>query len=443
MIDPKVYNVTAQATEDVLAPLYRVFDTSREQPQLLLRLPSANVNTRAAEVKHANLLTFEGSIETMPQMGGACCAVYEGWNGVTLESRLATGTSFTIEDTFAILKQLADVLDKLESAGTIQLCLRPATILLGEPMQVRLFDHVVAYESLSPEALAPLATWLPPEYFAGMEAGGTAHVFAVARIAYRLLFSQDAFAALSLPEELFRISHSLWHEEPVGIAIKPTFERAFSCDPAARYLNCGNFVSELQAAWRAAASAPTRLSESALPPAQPVSAQQRNPVTEILSGRRVQAVGWAVAGLSAVLALVCAEATHRMNIERQQTDAEISQAESMAWAASGVAGMGLVNGRISVCNSSPEAVNIHRLASVYWGGDREPHLFSSPEAVRWHAQPGGAQTSIALSAPDGTLLWDGSAAFYVMEIDYNGQRYLTGGIWNRPPNQCLPLLHHS
>lgn len=309
-------------------------------------------------------------------------------------------------------------------------------------MQVRLFDHVVNYESLPPEALAPLASWLPPEYYEGEEAGGTTHVFAVARIAYRLLFSQDAFAAPSLPDELFRISHTLWHEEPVGIAVKPVFERAFSRDQAARYQTCESFVSELQAAWRAAASAPTRLSEAALPPAQPLSAVRRNPLSEILGSKVLQWAGLAVAAAAAVLALVCAEAARRMNAERQQVETEIRQVESAAWASSGIAGMGLVNGRMSVCNGSPEVMEIHHLVSVYWGTDRQPQLFSSPEAVQWHAQP-DARTSITLSAPDGTLLWDGSSAFYAMEIDYNGQRYLAGGIWNRPPGQCLPLLHHS
>jgi hypothetical protein len=444
MTEIAAFRTNGQLGSDPLAPLLRATDAAGTG-HLLLRLPTAEINTAAAAVQSENLLVFEGSVPSAPQFDGAPCASFAAWEGVTLESRLNAGTSFAIEDVFAVLKQLAAALDALSAAGALQLCLRPATILLGEPMQVRLFDHVIPYESLTPEALAPVASSLPPEYFAGTKITAAAHVFALARIAYRLLFSQDAFASPSLSEELFRIAHTLWYEAPVGIAIKPIFERALSRDPGVRYVNCDHFVSELQTAWRAAASAPTRISEAAFVPGQPVAAvaaaARPHPVVAMLASRRAQVAAWAVAGVAAVLALVCSEAIRRMDAERLQTVAEIRQTQTVAWASAGVANMGLVNGRLSVCNSSSAPLGIHRVASVYWTG-RAPHVFSSPENVQWHAQP-GATTPISLSAPDGTLLWDGSTAFYVLEVDYAGQRYLTGGIWSRPPGQCLPLLHHS
>lgn len=424
-----------QVGGDELARLLRVGPDS-----LQVSSQACRFGLVAANVNHPALLHGMASREETAQIA-------EMWEGTTLESHLAARAALPADEAFAILRQLASALDALNDAGVQYLCLRTSAILLSEPTQVRLFDHLFDYAQLPPEALLPVVACLPPEYLAGTQLTSAVHVFALARIAYRLLFSQEAFERPSLAEQLFALSHALWNEEPVGIAIKPVFDRAFSRDPAARFKTCEAFFSELQTAWRAAASAPTRLADAlSLPQSSgglATARARKSWAMPLLTSRYALRGGWIAAALAAAIGLGCAEASRNLQTQAVQDSAELARLQKAQWSGASATNIGRVNGRLSVCNASASPAEISMFSALYWDDAGKLHPFNNTaSSVVWHARAAGA-TPISLSAPDGTILWDGSTAFYAMVVNYQGQRFLAGGLWNQPPGSCVLLVRNG
>jgi Protein kinase domain len=367
--------------------------------------------------------------------GESPLVVLENFDGVSLGAILERET-VTPERALVILRQVAAALDRLHQCNLSHGALKPASILVGAGDAVRIVDWIVHWNRLPLKYLADAAEYLAPERLAQAKADARADRFALGVIAHQLLEGRHPFAGAGLAEKLFRIRYGMADQDVFGqthLTARAVYDRLLSADPADRYESCAAAVEELDKAPRRRSYNETRLMEPEGAPEEtrfeigsgPEAAQEA--VSAPLSR------WWALAAVLALLAFGLGVLNWRV---QGRIDDLAAQAGRVA---GGNHASTLEDGRMQVCNVSPDAMEIRELAVAYWNADHQLNVFNSTAYTQagWVVAPGSVQS---LDWPPGdTTVWNGSALFYFALVREGQKEFVVSGRWDGNAPSCLHL----
>ena len=335
------------------------------------------------------------------------------------------------EDAFAILRSLAVTLDAMHAEGRVHGALRPESVVMENGL-ARIVDWD-AGNALAPlEHLVHAAEYLAPERLTGAPASPAADQFTLGAIAYRMRLGRSPFAAISLAETLFLIRYGIVDPdayEYVDFATQSVFDRIFSIDPAHRFGSCMEFVEHLEHVPRQSYSE-TRLldvdEQQSIygDTAQPYPAQRGN------ASRRA----WLLWSAAVVLSLVA----FGLGVANRLTQREIGRMSAQFESLSGNGSQGsLHNGRLEVCNTAADPIQIREVAAAYMNPASQLRVFNSTVHIRegWSVAPGHSEL---LSWRTGSAEdWDGAVLFYFLRIEQAKKEYIVVGKWNGAVQECL------
>jgi hypothetical protein len=275
----------------------------------------------------------------------------------------------------------------------------------------------VRWESLPAEDLPAISALVAPEFLQEDGIGPATDQFALACVAYRLIYSVEPFAAESKMEQLLRVTCGVWSESTrleKDIGVCDVWDRAFSVQPAWRFATCIAFVDALENAIQARSTAIQEEDST-----DQGAAAKASPAW-------VERLLWGGAIVFAVASLGLGVYTSRLTGQLAQFDGQGLDAESES----------MTGGLLSVCNSGPTPVQILEVATF----DRSSATtFSSSDhkGATWTIAPASRQ-SLSF-ASNGRILWDGRVFFYYVSYETGGDDYVSTGIWHNSPENCLEL----
>lgn len=166
------------------------------------------------------------------------------------EHKLATA------DAFAILFNVAEALDYAHRAGVVHRDIKPGNIKIAKDGTIRVLDFGIAVSTKSGEARGCGGTpeYMAPEQWRGGELSGATDQYALAAMAYEIVFGQLPHAALfGEGRDFDRMSDAALHRAvtfPEGTRkkVREVFLRGLAKDPKARYSSCRRFVRALAVA---------------------------------------------------------------------------------------------------------------------------------------------------------------------------------------------------
>ena len=209
----------------------------------------------AARLDHASIV----AIYDVGEQDGWYYIVMKYLEGRPLAALIAQrGGVFSLAETLAILRPLAEALDYAHRQGLVHRDVKPANVIVGTGGQVTLTDFGIARAE---EATRLTRTGLvigTPEYIAPEQALGQpvdarADQYALGVIAYQMLCGRVPFEAESMPVLLHKV---VYEPPPAPRALCPALpegaaqalERVLAKEPGQRFASCVQFVETLEAA---------------------------------------------------------------------------------------------------------------------------------------------------------------------------------------------------
>jgi serine/threonine protein kinase len=371
---------------------------------------------------------------------GECpLVVLDDFEGGSLTSILEHGTPGS-EQAFAILRQIASALDYLHARGMVHGALKPASILIGEGLSIRIVDWMVGWSGLPLRYLSDGAEYLAPERIAIGHTGARADQFALGVIAHQLLAGRHPFPGC-LAEQLFRIRFGMPGDEVFGettIASHVVYDHVFSTDPAERFDSCTSMVQELEKLPRRRSYGETRLVdvEDDEPASLPLETEGDADFDAASAQDLPRSLSrWWIA--AAVLALLA----FGLGVLNWRTQTRIDHIAAQNERFADVnASDNLQDGVFRVCNLSPNPLEIRELAVAYLRANQKLSVFSSAanSGIRWSVAPDSSQL---LTWPvAGKDVWDGSVLFYFARVQQGQKEFIVSGRWASSNAQdCLNL----
>jgi dienelactone hydrolase/tRNA A-37 threonylcarbamoyl transferase component Bud32 len=197
----------------------------------------------ASALDHPNIATvFEvAATHSPPFIAMAYCP------GETLRDRILRGP-LSLNESCAILEQIALALDCAHASGVVHRDLKPANVMVGPDGHVRILDFGIATMSADSAETATRLTavgltvgtlaYMPPEMLRGQSVDGRADVWALGVTVYEMLTGRVPFDGTQLS-----IIEAVLHEQPVSlVSLRPDappelvaiVDRALTKDPAQR-----------------------------------------------------------------------------------------------------------------------------------------------------------------------------------------------------------------
>jgi serine/threonine protein kinase len=201
-------------------------------------------------------------------------------DGPSLHQLLAAGP-LDHNAAFKILQQTAAALDYAHQQGVVHRDIKPANIMLQNKVTVKVADFGIAKLMSTENAtitgmLMGTPSYMSPEQIEARAVDGRSDQFALAVLAYELLTGSRPFQADSMPTVAHLIvygprpsAHAKDSALPPGI--DQVLERAWNRFPDQRFLNCVEFTTALEAAFRNPVAAPAPAPDPSFDP----SLQQR------------------------------------------------------------------------------------------------------------------------------------------------------------------------
>ena len=175
--------------------------------------------------------------------------------GKSLDTILAERKRLELEETVAMLDQVADALDYAHQHGVIHRDVKPGNIILDERGRVTVTDFGIAKEVQEASVSASgrlLGTphYMSPEHYRGTEISGGADQYSLGVVAFQCLAGRVPFDAVTAYELL---NKHVVEPPPRLVELRPdlpphayaAIEQALSKNPADRFLTVTDFVDAL------------------------------------------------------------------------------------------------------------------------------------------------------------------------------------------------------
>ena len=175
--------------------------------------------------------------------------------GKSLDTILAERKRLELEETVAMLDQVADALDYAHQHGVIHRDVKPGNIILDERGRVTVTDFGIAKEVQEASVSASgrlLGTphYMSPEHYRGTEISGGADQYSLGVVAFQCLAGRVPFDAVTAYELL---NKHVVEPPPRLVELRPdlpphayaAIEQALSKSPADRFLTVTDFVDAL------------------------------------------------------------------------------------------------------------------------------------------------------------------------------------------------------
>lgn len=216
---------------------------------------------RAASVSHPNIVTVfdEG------QDGDDAFIVMEDVRGRSLRDVIAERGALPVNETVALVGQIAAALDATHRAGLVHLDVKPANVIVDAAGTAKLTDFGIARAARDNEEreLVGTARYIAPERVEGRPVTPRSDVYGLALVAFELLTGTPAFAGAE-NEDLLRdrIAGGAPHIRSVDRALSETADdvvaKGLAREPERRYPTAGAFALALSEAVDGGATAVLR-----------------------------------------------------------------------------------------------------------------------------------------------------------------------------------------
>jgi serine/threonine-protein kinase len=227
--------------------------------------------------------------------------------GSDLRTHLEQRGQLTLEETVAVVEQVASALDAAHERGLVHRDVKPANILISHSGHVYLTDFGIAKHTRTRGGLTKPGSFLgtldyaAPEQIEGKQIDGRADQYALGCVLYHCLagvapYEKDSDVQLIYAHLLERAPPVTSRRPRLPPGVDAVLDRALAKKRDDRYLTCGELASALESALEgatdeasaAARAAPTRAARrpepaaeaAAAPPRVPAQAPERPPPPE-------------------------------------------------------------------------------------------------------------------------------------------------------------------
>ncbi len=205
----------------------------------------------AGGMNHPSIVT----IYDIGQEGDLAYIAMEFVDGQTLESWIAEHPIPPLENTLAIVEQVALGLDYASGRGIIHRDIKPGNILITEDLKAKIADFGIAKISLSKFTQTGMImgtpSYMSPEQAMGKELDGRSDLFSLGVIFYEMLTGERPFTGTNPTTIIYKILH----ENPVpprelNVTLHPGLDfivrKMLEKDPSQRYQTCADFIQDLK-----------------------------------------------------------------------------------------------------------------------------------------------------------------------------------------------------
>jgi serine/threonine protein kinase len=205
----------------------------------------------AGNLNHPNIVT----IYDIGAAGNVDYIAMEFVEGESLQDWIIKNPIPPLQQTVAIIEQIASGLDFAASRGIIHRDIKPANILLTLDMKAKIADFGIAKISTSKftqtGAVIGTPSYMSPEQAMGKTLDGRTDIFSLGVIFYEMLTGEKPFTGTNSSTIIYKILH----EEPVqpqqlNVTLHPAFNeivgRMLAKDPDRRYQSCAQLIQDLR-----------------------------------------------------------------------------------------------------------------------------------------------------------------------------------------------------
>jgi tRNA A-37 threonylcarbamoyl transferase component Bud32 len=192
--------------------------------------------------------------------GDAAFITMERVEGRSLQEILVSKRVLGVEESMAILRQVASALDYAHQQGVVHRDIKPANIMLHNDVLVKVADFGIA-KLMSPQTqtitsiVMGTPSYMSPEQVEAKHVDGRSDQFSLAVMAYELLAGTTPFKADSMAGMAHQIvygdrpsAESVNTSLPAGV--DDALRRGLAKVPEQRFPNCMDFVNALEAAFK-------------------------------------------------------------------------------------------------------------------------------------------------------------------------------------------------
>ncbi len=209
----------------------------------------------AARLQHPNIV----SVYDSDRDGDMAFLVMEFIQGKDLKEHMESGTRYTVEETFRIMRDLLAALDYAHLHGVVHRDIKPANLIIEPAGRVKLGDFGIARMQDSGEAtrtqggLIGTPKYMSPEQTQGLKVDGRSDLFSAGVVLYQLLTGHSPFDG----SNLFTIVQQIVSAQPLppsrlNAALPEEMDavvaRALAKDRELRFANAAEFAMALQTA---------------------------------------------------------------------------------------------------------------------------------------------------------------------------------------------------
>ena len=255
------YEVESELGQGAMGKVYRAFDplTQRSvaikvlKEEILAQDETGDYQKRfqrearaAGSLSHPNIVTIFDVGENY--------FVMELLEGESLLSRIADKSTFSLDETLAVVAPIADALAYAHNKGVYHRDVKPANIMVlpdGRPVITDFgLAHLESTVMTTAGQFLGSPSYMAPEQITGEGVGPSADLFSLSVVTYEMLTGNKPFPGDNVTSVIYRVVHS----DPMSPhAYRPdlpdeyhdVFQRALAKDPARRFGSFSELISAL------------------------------------------------------------------------------------------------------------------------------------------------------------------------------------------------------